>query len=143
MPRSEQDRSIGLIERHRPLLGAALRFLAGGILNTGATLVLYWILMQFMHYQLAYLASFCAGVLLSYVLNTRYVFKARHSWLKFVLFPLVYLITYSIGALVLRLAVEYFGVPASVAPLVPIVVTLPLSFLLTKFVLQLRDRPDR
>jgi len=124
------------------MFGAALRFLVGGALNTGATLALYWILMQFMHYQWAYLVSFCSGVLLSYMLNTRYVFRARHSWLKFVLFPLVYLITYSIGALVLRLAVEHFRVPEGLAPLIPIVVTLPVSFLLTKFVLQLRDRPD-
>lgn len=131
-----------LIERHRPLLEVALRFLVGGALNTGATLVLYWLLMQFMHYQLAYLASYCAGILLSYILNTRYVFRKKHTWLKFILFPLVYLITYAIGALVLNIAVDHLHVPASIGPLVSIAVTLPVSFLLTKMVLHLRDRPE-
>lgn len=127
-----------LIQRHRPLLGVALRFLVGGILNTGATLVLYWLLLRFIHYQWAYLASYCAGILLSYLLNTRYVFRARHSWLKFILFPLVYLVIYALGALVLKVAVDYLHLPASVGPLVSIAVTFPVSFLLTKVVLQPR-----
>lgn len=132
----------GLIKRHRPLLAVALRFLAGGMLNTGATLALYWVLMRFMHYQLAYLVSYCAGIVLSYLLNTRFVFRARHSWRKFVLFPLVYLITYVIGALVLRLAVDYLHVPAGLGPLLSIGVTLPVSFVLTKILLQPRARRE-
>lgn len=131
-----------LIERHRPLLTVVFRFLVGGILNTGATLTLYWVLMQFMHYQLAYLISYCAGIILSYMLNTRFVFRARHTWIRFFLFPLVYLITYAIGALVLRLAVVYLHVPASVGPLVSIAVTLPVSFILTKILLQPRAHPE-
>lgn len=142
MPRSELKRLDSAMEKYRSLLGTAARFIVGGALNTFATLVLYWLLMRVMHYQWAYLISFCAGILLSYMLNTRFVFRARHSWLKFFLFPLVYLVTYAIGALVLRVAVEHFHVPASVAPLVPIAVTLPVSFLLTKLVLQVRHRSD-
>lgn len=132
----------GLMERHRPLLAVVVRFLVGGVLNTGATLLLYWALMRFVHYQIAYLASYCAGILLSYILNTRFVFGARHSWLKFILFPLVYLVTYAIGAVVLKLTVDHLGIPAGVAPLLSIAVTLPVSFLLTRIVLQLRDRPE-
>lgn len=139
---NKSGRSGEFVERHRPLMAVALRFLAGGALNTGATLALYWILMQFMHYQRAYLASYCAGILLSYVLNTRYVFRARHSWLKFILFPLIYVITYAVGAVVLKLAVEYMGIPAGVGPLVSIAATLPVSFLLTRTVLHLRDQPE-
>ncbi|MBB3800296.1 putative flippase GtrA [Xanthomonas arboricola] len=114
----------------------ALRFLLGGALNTGLTLVLYWALLGFMYYQWAYLASFCAGILLSYLINTRYVFRAQHSWLKFAAFPLIYLVTYAVGALALKLSVGHLGVPAAVGPLVSSVVTLPASFILSKLLLQ-------
>ncbi len=142
MQPAEPQRSGRFVERHRPLMAVALRFLVGGALNTGATLVLYWILMRFLHYQWAYLVSYCAGIVLSYVLNTRYVFRAKHSWLKFVLFPLVYVVTYGVGAVVLKVAVEYMHIPASLGPLVSIAATLPVSFLLTRTVLRLRDRPE-
>jgi len=123
-----------------PLHVLALRFLVGGALNTGATLVLYWVLLRFMHYQAAYLISYCAGIVLSYALNTRYVFKARHSWLKFAAFPLIYAVVYVLGALTLKVTVGYFQVPAALGPIISIVVTLPVSFLLTRALLQ---RPDR
>lgn len=128
------------VAQRPPLHRVALRFLVGGALNTGATLVLYWVLLRFIHYQAAYLISYCAGIVLSYALNTRYVFKARHSWLKFAVFPLIYLVVYALGALTLKVVVGYLQVPAAVGPIISIVVTLPVSFLLTRALLQ---RPDR
>lgn len=122
----------------RPHLPVVTRFLVGGAINTAATLALYWALQRVMHYQLAYLVSYCAGIAISYSVNTRFVFRARHTWLKFAVFPLIYLITYVIGAVMLKVSVHYLGVPVAIAPLVSIVVTLPVSFLLTRFLL-LRD----
>jgi putative flippase GtrA len=142
MPAGESEEKAPLIERHAPLLKMAARFVAGGTLNTGATLVLYWVLIRFMHYQWAYLASFCAGVLLSYVLNVRYVFRTKHTWLKLGLFPLIYLVTYAVGALALKVAVDGLGIPRGAAPLVSIAATLPISFLLSKLVLQVRGRVE-
>lgn len=127
-------------QQRPPVHVVALRFLVGGAVNTGATLVLYWVLLRFVHYQAAYLVSYCAGILLSYALNTRYVFKARHSWLKFAVFPLIYAVVYGIGALTLKVAVGYLNVPAAAGPIVSIIVTLPVSFLLTRALLQ---RPAR
>lgn len=118
----------------------ALRFLVGGAVNTGATLVLYWFLLRFIHYQAAYLVSYCAGIVLSYALNTRYVFKAEHSWLKFAAFPLIYGMVYVLGALTLKVSVGYLQVPAALGPIISIVVTLPVSFLLTRALLH---RPGR
>lgn len=135
MPDPQPYRRLADLRSHLPVV---TRFLVGGAINTAATLALYWALQKVMHYQLAYLASYCAGIAISYAVNTRFVFRARHTWLKFAVFPLIYLITYVIGALVLRLSVDHLGVPVPVAPLVSIVVTLPVSFLLTRFLL-LRD----
>ncbi len=128
-----------MMHLQRPILKTALRFLVSGAFNTGVTLLLYWLLLHFLHYQWAYLASYCSGVLLSYLLNTRYVFRARHTWLRLATFPLIYLTVYALGALALRLSVGYLKVPEAFAPLLSIAVTLPVSFLLTRALL----RPDR
>ncbi|APP79388.1 GtrA family protein [Xanthomonas hortorum] len=141
MQPDESPQAGALLRRHRPLVFVALRFLLGGALNTGITLVLYWMLLRFMHYQWAYLASFCTGILLSYLINTRYVFRAAHSWLKFAAFPLIYLVTYALGALALKLSVGHLGVPAAIGPLISIVITLPVSFILSKLLLQ-APKPD-
>lgn len=136
MQRGEDTGPPRLIDRHRALITVAVRFLVGGVLNTGATLVLYWLLLRVTNYQWAYLGSYCAGILLSYLLNTRYVFRAEHTWLRFAAFPLIYLVVYALGALTLRVSVHHLGVPATLAPLISIAVTLPVSFLLTRALLQ-------
>ncbi|AOY67065.1 GtrA family protein [Xanthomonas euvesicatoria pv. euvesicatoria] len=141
MRADESPHADALLRRHRSLFAVALRFLLGGALNTGLTLALYWVLLDFMYYQWAYLASFCAGILLSYLINTRYVFRAQHSWLKFAAFPVIYLVTYAVGALALKISVGHLGVPAAVGPLISIVVTLPVSFILSKLLLQ-PPKPD-
>lgn len=119
----------------RASLPTIARFLAGGALNTGSTFVLYWLLLLVVEYRIAYAISFVAGILLSYVINTRFVFRARHSMRKVVLFPLVYLAGYLAGALVLQLSVAHFGVDARVAPLISVCATLPLTYILSKLVL--------
>ncbi|WDK03624.1 GtrA family protein [Xanthomonas campestris] len=138
----DELKAVGSVQRRwdRSWVVVALRFLLGGALNTGVTLVLYWVLLRFIHYQWAYLASFCAGILLSYLINTRYVFRAAHSWLKFAVFPLIYAVTYALGALALKLTVGHLGVPAAIGPLISIAVTLPVSFVLSKLLLQ-SDKP--
>ena len=121
---------------------AALRFLIAGGLNTGLTFVLYWLLLLVINYRVAYAISFVAGIIFSYVVNTKFVFRTDYSLRKMVLFPLVYLVTYFVGALVLQLSVARFGVDARIAPLVSICATLPLTYLLTKLVLTGRRGND-
>lgn len=125
----------------RASLPTIARFLAGGALNTGSTFVLYWLLLLVVEYRVAYAISFAAGILLSYVINTRFVFRTDHSLRKIILFPLVYLTTYLVGALVLDMAVSRFGIDARIAPFISICATLPLTYLLTKLVLVDRGGP--
>lgn len=121
--------------RKSALLRQAVRFVLSGGVNTLATYLLYLLLLNFMHYQPAYAVSFVAGILLAYALSTRFVFRTPHSWVKFSLFPLVYLISYAAGAGVLALAVRRMGVDERLAPIISACVTLPLSFALSRLVL--------
>lgn len=110
----------------------AIRFLASGVLNTIATFGLYWFLLLWVHYQVAYAVSYVAGIALGYMLNVKFVFGVRHSLRKAVLFPFVYLINYICGAGVVALVVNVLRWDARAAPLIAILLTLPLTFLLTR-----------
>lgn len=118
----------------------AFRFLASGAFNTLLTLGLYWLLLFALPPQVSYAVSFGAGIVLSYVLNLRYVFRERHSMRKMALFPLIYLLIYGMGATVLHLAIHRVGIPAAVAPLLSIACTVPVSFVLIRWLLA--DRLD-
>lgn len=120
------------------LPATALRFLAGGIANTLATLLLYWALLTILPPHPAYATSFVAGIGLSYLVNTGFVFGARRSWGNLVAFPLVYLVGYGAGALVLELATARFGVDPRLAPLLSVAVTVPLTFVLMRLLLRPR-----
>lgn len=117
-----------------------LRFLIGGGLNTLATLLLYWLLLRVMPPQAAYAASYATGLVLSWIINTRFVFDARRSWQRAALFPLVYLVAYLAGAGVLQLATTRWGIDPHLAPFAAMVVTLPLTFVLMRLLL---ERPAR
>lgn len=111
------------------------RFLVSGGINTGSTFALYLILLLWIDYWAAYAASFVAGIALSFVLNTRFVFRTNFTLRKAVLFPLVYVVAYLVGAIVLHVSISRFGIDPRIAPFVSICATLPLTYLLTRLVL--------
>ena len=124
--------------RRHDLPATALRFLAGGIANTLATLLLYWALLAVLTPHPAYAISFVAGIGLSYLINTGFVFGTRRSWANLAAFPLVYLAGYGAGALVLEVATARFGVDPWLAPLLSVAVTVPLTFVLMRLLLRRR-----
>lgn len=123
-------------DRRRREAATLLRFIAVGVVNTGASLVVYWLLLTVLTPQPAYALAFAAGIVLSYFLNTGVVFRARRSWSRFLVFPLIYAIGYGAGALVLALAVRVLGIDPRIAPLLSLCVTWPLMFVLMRQLLR-------
>lgn len=114
----------------------ARRFLVAGAVNTAATYGVYLALLPATNYTIAYSIAFVAGIVLSYVLNTRYVFRVAGSVRRFAIYPLVYLAQYLAGLGVLHAAVTLFGVDEGIALLASIAVSVPLTFLLSRVVLK-------
>ncbi len=114
----------------------ALRFLLVGAFNAAATYVLYLAALQLMPYRLAYTGAYAAGIVLSYALNTWFVFRAPWSWKRLMAYPLVYLLQYGLGLLCLSLLVERGWVSQELAPLAVVVITLPLTFLATRYLIK-------
>jgi putative flippase GtrA len=111
------------------------RFLLVGLTNTLFSYVLYLLLLLAMPYIAAYTLSYCAGIVLSYFLNVHFVFKKRPSLASFLKFPFVYVIQYGLGVLVLWLLVGA-GMDPKLAMAGVIVVTIPVTFLASRFVLK-------
>lgn len=110
-------------------------FVVGGALNTGVTYLIYLVLQSWLTYQFAYLLAYAAGIGFSYCFNSLVVFRRPMSWRGMMAFPAVYVVQYAVSALVLALIVESFAVPAWWAPLLVSALMIPLTFILTRFVL--------
>ena len=110
------------------------RFLIGGILNTGITYLLYFSMLPFFSYKVAYTAAFILGILVSYGLNAVFVFKAKVAIKSMIRFPLIYLVQYALGMVLVTTLVEYIGIAAWLAPMIVIIITVPLTFVLSRLI---------
>ena len=131
----DADRAVRPHRLHwRRLSGEALRFIAAGAANTLATFILYWVLLRFISYSMAYTAAFVAGIVFSYALNALFVFKARPGIRTALAFPLVYLAQYVAGLAILWAWSSPLGMSPAYGVLVVAAITVPMTFLLSRTV---------
>ena len=109
-----------------------LRYLAVGAVNTVASYTVYLVLLRFMPYGWAYTVAFVAGVGLAYAMQSRFVFGTEASWRTFFAFPLVYVVQYVVGGLVLRLLVESGLMSRELALFAALAVTVPAGFAMSR-----------
>ena len=112
------------------------RFLVSGAVRTAVIYGLYLALLIVLDYQVAYGIAYLAGIVLAYALDTRFVFRSEWSWRGFLQFPLVYVAQYLVGVALLWFLVERLGIDPAVAPILVLVVLVPLTFLMSRSVLR-------
>ena len=112
-----------------------LRFAGCGTLSTVVTYVCYLGLLIFIQYPAAFTISYIIGVLVSYIGGTKYVFKAKHSSVKALIYPFVYVLQYVTGLYLLHLLIITLGMSEEIAPIIVYTLTFPITFLLSKFIL--------
>jgi putative flippase GtrA len=113
--------------------GQVWRFLLAGATNTLLTYALYLLLLGPFGHRLAYGFSYAAGIVLAYVLGRGFVFKRHAGWRSVLLTPLIYLLQFGVGLLIVETWVTVLGLRAELAPLVAVAVTLPLTFVLSRW----------
>lgn len=116
-----------------------IKFVLVGSLNTGSSYLMYLFFLFFLPYNLAYSVSFVASIIISYFLNTYWVFKHPWRWKKLAQFPLAYIVQYLVGLLLLNLLVDYFGMNEKIAPLLIIIFLVPLSYIIIKKIIHGSD----
>lgn len=121
---------------YRKLAGEVIRFLGAGAANTVLGFLIYEILILFIPYPIGYTISFLFSIAFAAIVYSRFVFGLAFGLGALFRFFAFYLLYYVAGLSLLTLLVKYFRVHAAVAPLIVIVVLLPLSFLGSRLSLQ-------
>lgn len=109
----------------------ALRFLASGAFNTLLTYLLYLGALAFMSPGVAYTLVYALGIALAYALNRAFVFRSHAGWRSAVAMPLIYLLQYLLSLGIITVWVR-LGLPAALAPLPAIALSMPVTYLLTR-----------
>lgn len=115
-----------------------INFLVVGSVNTVLSYLIYRVLLLVFSYSVAYTAAYLSGIVISYFLSARWVFKQPPGWRSFFRFPLVYVVQYLSGLVLMYVFIELFHVPAWLAPLVLLPITIPLSFIIGQWVFRTR-----
>jgi putative flippase GtrA len=119
------------------------RFLISGGLNTAITYFFYVALLQFLPYRISYTVAYVSGIVLAYVLNRFFVFEGHRGLRSVAALPLIYLVQYLFGILLIWLCVEKIGISPLVAPLVVIMFSLPFTYLLSHFAFMGNTKENR
>ena len=127
-----------------PHYGSVMQFIKFGVVGVSNTLISLCVYMLCLHglqlhYQLANVISFVVSVTNAYYWNSRYVFGngAQHTLRQHLRAYgkafLSYGVTFLLGTALLTLWVEGYGISESIAPVINLLITIPLNFVLNKF----------
>lgn len=115
-----------------------IKFGMVGVLNTVISLATYYILIHFnVNYIIANTIGFILGTLNAYYWNNRYVFKKeedeKRSTVKSGIKVFIsYGFTFLLGTVLLILWVDILNIPEKIAPIINLIITIPLNFVLNK-----------
>jgi putative flippase GtrA len=123
------------------MLQQGMRFLVVGGINTGITYGLYCVLVFWWHPQLAWLTVFLIGLALGFYGHTRLVFKGRLGHRKAVGYTLLQLLLYALSSATIYIAMHFAGLGPRAAAAVAIAINVPISFLLSRWILSDRAAP--
>lgn len=119
-----------------------VRFLLAGALNTVATYAAYLLLLPLIGYTIAYSLSYAGGIYFAYYLSARFVFRRPLQWRHAVQYPLVYVVQYGLGITLTMALVKLLHVDTKFAPMLVIIITLPVTFGLSRWIIKRRERSD-
>ncbi|MEP7161397.1 MAG: GtrA family protein [Dermatophilaceae bacterium] len=121
--------------RLRRLSGQAVRFGMVGVANTALYYACYRLFLPVAPYLVAHVLAWCVAVVFSFFANCRFTYRVRPTWGRFVLFPLTTLAAFLVSTSGAVLLVEGAGVSERYATLIAGIVAIPVTFLLTTYVL--------
>jgi putative flippase GtrA len=113
-----------------------LLFLIVGISNTILNYVVYLALLRVVYYGWAFTGAFIVGLVFTGLMNIRVTFAHHPTVAACIAFAAYYCLYYVCNLLLLRVFVEHLGIDERFAPLVMLPITVPISFLTTRFIVR-------
>jgi putative flippase GtrA len=122
----------------RLMLKQAFRFGIVGVLNTVVGYGCYLLFLNWLRYEFAYAIAYVIGIAVSYVFSALYVFRQPLRPRAALYYPLVYLVQFLLGLVLLRLFVEMLFVSPKLALVGVTVLTMPVTFLLSRLIVHMK-----
>ncbi|HFQ2241218.1 TPA: flippase GtxA [Staphylococcus aureus] len=115
-----------------------LKFIIVGGINTLNYYVVYLLLLKLLHieYMISHITGFLVGFVISYYLNCYFVYRVKPTWRKFISFPITQIVNVSLQTVLLYVFVSWLNLPAEIAPFAGLVITIPITFVLSKWILK-------
>lgn len=112
-----------------------IKFCIVGISNTAIGLGTYYLFLWMgFHYIIANVLSWIISVFNAFYWNNKYVFDSKSSWIKSLYKTYVsYGVSFILGVVLIYVLVEWIKISEIIAPLVILIITIPLNFLMNKF----------
>ncbi|HAR3802258.1 TPA: flippase GtxA [Staphylococcus aureus] len=115
-----------------------LKFIIVGGINTLNYYVVYLLLLKLLHieYMISHITVFLVAFVISYYLNCYFVYRVKPTWRKFISFPITQIVNVSLQTVLLYVFVSWLNLPAEIAPFAGLVITIPITFVLSKWILK-------
>ncbi|MFH8474723.1 GtrA family protein [Streptomyces sp. NPDC018000] len=111
------------------------RFALVGVVNTGTYYGCYLALLNWLPYIAAHALAFVLSMTGSFFLNSRFTYRTRPTWRKFLLFPLTNAANFVITTGGVYLLVDLAGFSSRYAPLVAAAAAIPITFVVSRTIM--------
>ncbi len=115
-----------------------LKFIIVGGINTLNYYVVYLLLLKLLHieYMISHITGFIVAFVISYYLNCYFVYRVKPTWRKFISFPITQIVNVSLQTVLLYVFVSWLNLPVEIAPFAGLIITIPITFILSKWILK-------
>lgn len=110
-----------------------IKFIIAGGVNTLVSYVFYLFLLMYFGHKTSYSLAYLIGILLSFLLNKFFVFQSRAGLKVFAAFPFIYFFQYLFGLFVVWVWGDFLYFNVYFSPLVATILSLPITYLLSRF----------
>ena len=118
---------------NKEAIGEIIRFSVVGVLVTAIHYVVYWLLQLVVNVNIAWTAGYIAGFVVNYYLSAHYIFREKTSVENGAGFGGAHLVNYFLQMVLLNFFI-WLGFSAEMAPIGVYAVSIPVNFLLARFV---------
>ncbi|TLS36273.1 GtrA family protein [Pseudalkalibacillus caeni] len=118
--------------------GEFIRFVMVGGVNTANYYVIYLLFFRIagVSYLFSHWIAFFISMVISFYLNVYFTYRVKPTLKKFLQFPITQVVNMSISSVFIYIFVEYLHLNGYIAPILAVVFTVPVTFILTSKILK-------